>query len=113
MDGPPAKITPDGARCAEKQSVPSCPSGELLRIGMFGGTDAGIVALPWEPQREKDMAKSGVAKDGSTQKTKKELDEELDRGLKELFPGSDPVSVTQPAPSKPPKEPAKDKAGRG
>ena len=40
---------------------------------------------------------------------KKELDEELDRGLKESFPGSDPVSVTQPAPSKPPK----DKAGHG
>ncbi len=45
------------------------------------------------------MARSDVAKDGPTQKTKKELDEELDRGLKELFPGSDPVSVTQPAPS--------------
>ena len=41
-------------------------------------------------------------------KTKKELDEELDRGLRESFPGSDPVSVTQPAPAKP----AKDKAGR-
>jgi hypothetical protein len=55
------------------------------------------------------MAKSDVAKGGGTQKTKKELDEELDRGLKESFPGSDPVSVTQPSPSKPPK----DKAGRG
>jgi hypothetical protein len=56
------------------------------------------------------MARSNVAKDGRKQKSKskEELDEELDRGLKESFPGSDPVSVTQPAPSKPPK----DKAGR-
>jgi hypothetical protein len=77
------------------------------------GTDAGMVALPWEPQREKAMAKSDVAKGGGTQKTKKELDEELDRGLKESFPGSDPVSVTQPSPSKPPKETPKDKSGRG
>jgi hypothetical protein len=38
-------------------------------------------------------------------KTKKEeLDEELDRGLRESFPGSDPVSVTQPAPAKPMKD---------
>ncbi len=31
---------------------------------------------------------------------KKKLDEALDKGLEETFPGSDPVSVTQPAPSK-------------
>ena len=36
-----------------------------------------------------------------TEKTKKQLDRELDEGLEESFPGSDPVSVTQPAPSKP------------
>ena len=53
------------------------------------------------------MARSDVAKDSPTQKTKKELDEELDRGLKESFPGSDPVSVTQPAPAKPPKDKAR------
>jgi hypothetical protein len=34
-------------------------------------------------------------------KTKKEQDKELDEALKESFPGSDPVSITQPAPSKP------------
>ncbi len=28
------------------------------------------------------------------------LDEALEEGLEETFPGSDPVSVTQPAPSK-------------
>ena len=31
---------------------------------------------------------------------KAELDEELEEGLEETFPGSDPVNVTQPAPSK-------------
>ena len=50
------------------------------------------------------MPRSDAAKDDRTQKTKKELDEELERGLKESFPGSDPVSVTQPAPATPPKE---------
>lgn len=47
-------------------------------------------------------------------KTKKELDEELDRGLRESFPGSDPVSVTQPAPARTPvKRRTKDRsAGR-
>jgi hypothetical protein len=31
---------------------------------------------------------------------KRKLDEALDEGLEETFPASDPVSVTQPAPSK-------------
>jgi hypothetical protein len=31
---------------------------------------------------------------------KRRLDEALEEGLKETFPGSDPVNVTQPAPSK-------------
>jgi hypothetical protein len=30
---------------------------------------------------------------------KRKFDEELDRGLEGSFPGSDPVSVTQPPPS--------------
>jgi hypothetical protein len=30
---------------------------------------------------------------------KKRLDDALDRGLEDSFPGSDPVSVTQPPPS--------------
>jgi hypothetical protein len=33
-------------------------------------------------------------------KEKRQLDEALDEGLEETFPGSDPVNVTQPAPSK-------------
>jgi len=31
---------------------------------------------------------------------KKAVDKSLDKGLKGTFPGSDPVNVTQPAPSK-------------
>jgi hypothetical protein len=33
------------------------------------------------------------------QAEKKHLDDELTRALKDTFPGSDPVSVTQPPPS--------------
>jgi hypothetical protein len=32
---------------------------------------------------------------------KKKIDEELNEALEESFPGSDPISATQPAPSKP------------
>jgi hypothetical protein len=64
-------------------------------------------------KREKDMPKSHTGKDDAKQKTKEELDEELDRGLKESFPGSDPVSVTQPAPAKTPKAKSpKERPGR-
>jgi hypothetical protein len=31
---------------------------------------------------------------------KRRLDEALEEGLEETFPGSDPVNVTQPAPSR-------------
>jgi hypothetical protein len=31
---------------------------------------------------------------------KRRLDDALEEGLEETFPGSDPVSVTQPAPTK-------------
>ena len=41
-------------------------------------------------------AKSTDRKDGE----KRRLDEALEEGLEETFPGSDPVNVTQPAPSK-------------
>jgi hypothetical protein len=37
---------------------------------------------------------------GSDRKEKKQLDDALEEGLEETFPGSDPVNVTQPAPSK-------------
>ncbi|ABD89640.1 hypothetical protein [Rhodopseudomonas palustris] len=39
--------------------------------------------------------------DHATDKAKKDQDKALDEALQESFPGSDPVSLTQPAPSKP------------
>jgi hypothetical protein len=42
-----------------------------------------------------DLGESKVIK----AERKKALDEALDRGLEDTFPGSDPVAVTQPAPS--------------
>jgi hypothetical protein len=41
-------------------------------------------------------ASSADAKD----REKRRLDEALEEGLEETFPGSDPVNVTQPPPSK-------------
>ena len=35
-----------------------------------------------------------------TDPEKKKLDDALEKGLEESFPGSDPVNLTQPAPSK-------------
>jgi hypothetical protein len=46
---------------------------------------------------DKDRA-SEAAKKANDDKRK--LDDALEEGLEETFPGSDPVSVTQPAPSK-------------
>ena len=41
------------------------------------------------------------AKDDKTSKSHKDkLDDALSKGLEESFPGSDPVNVTQPPPSK-------------
>jgi hypothetical protein len=47
-------------------------------------------------KQERTMAESK-----SADKSKKEVDQELDKALEDSFPGSDPISVTQPAPSKP------------
>ena len=37
---------------------------------------------------------------GAQSAEKRRLDDALEEGLEETFPGSDPVNVTQPAPSK-------------
>jgi hypothetical protein len=39
-------------------------------------------------------------KDATESDEKRQLDAALDEGLEETFPGSDPVNVTQPPPSK-------------
>ena len=43
---------------------------------------------------------SKAASAAEKQAEKRRLDDALEEGLEETFPGSDPVNVTQPAPSK-------------
>ncbi|WP_342726558.1 hypothetical protein AAFG07_06810 [Bradyrhizobium sp. B097] len=46
------------------------------------------------------MTQSGSKPKPNDNTEKRQLDEALEEGLEETFPGSDPVNVTQPAPSK-------------
>ena len=46
------------------------------------------------------MAKPSSAANDAEAAEKRRLDRALEEGLEETFPGSDPVNVTQPAPSK-------------
>jgi hypothetical protein len=43
---------------------------------------------------------AGKAHDKAAEAEKRQLEEALEEGLEETFPGSDPVNVTQPAHSK-------------
>jgi len=54
------------------------------------------------PPTRKDLAMTGPRSKAEDAKDadKRRLDEALEEGLEETFPGSDPVNVTQPAPSK-------------
>ena len=47
---------------------------------------------------EQDTKEAGKDRE-RTERCKQRLDESLDRGLEDTFPGSDPVAVTQPPPS--------------
>jgi hypothetical protein len=61
------------------------------------GTDGETKRSARPPIRpEKDRAGRGAEQDhGSRNLSKEELDEELEEGLADTFPASDPVSVTQ------------------
>ncbi len=56
------------------------------------------------PQASKSKRAAKPKKD----RAEKKRDEALDQALEESFPGSDPVSVTQPAPTQPDQESADD-----
>lgn len=56
-----------------------------------------------ERSDSRDDPKNDPQKDPKETARKEKLDDALHQGLKESFPGSDAVSVTQPAPSKPDK----------
>jgi hypothetical protein len=58
--------------------------------------DAGRLPTHEEVAMTGPRSKAEGAKDAD----KRRLDEALEEGLEETFPGSDPVNVTQPAPSK-------------
>ena len=47
------------------------------------------------------MSGSRTDSDEAKASEKRRLDQALEEGLEETFPGSDPVNVTQPASSKP------------
>jgi hypothetical protein len=47
----------------------------------------------------RDSQGTEEAKAARAEKRKKSLDDKLDQGLEETFPGSDPVSITQPPPN--------------
>ena len=50
------------------------------------------------PQRSREAAAAERSRQADAAR-RKALDKALDDGLEDTFPGSDPVSVTQPAPS--------------
>jgi hypothetical protein len=52
------------------------------------------------PIPEITMSKSGSEPKAANGAEKRRLDAALEEGLEETFPASDPVNVTQPAPSK-------------
>jgi hypothetical protein len=56
------------------------------KTGMYPATSHASVS----PEQEKAAR---------AEKRKKSLDDKLDQGLEETFPGSDPVSITQPPPT--------------
>jgi len=52
------------------------------------------------PRRAVMTGPRANSKDATESDEKRRLDAALEEGLEETFPGSDPVNVTQPAPSK-------------
>jgi hypothetical protein len=64
-----------------------------LLVAQLSATAPRARSFPF--QKEPTMAK---ADDNKAKKRK--LDEKLDEALKDSFPGSDPVSLTEPAPAK-------------
>ena len=63
---------------------------------MLGGPAKSLHGKP----KEVLMARPRATPKDVEDPQKRRLDEALDEGLEETFPGSDPVNVTQPAPSK-------------
>lgn len=54
---------------------------------------------PGGEDRQPDNGRPGDERKHREAERRKSLDDALDRGLQDSFPGSDPVAVTQPPPS--------------
>jgi hypothetical protein len=78
----------------------SCIYGLEASSSMAGAT---ATSLPRDGcAADKEGSMTGPRSDPKEAKgaEKRRLDQALEEGLEETFPGSDPVNVTQPAPSK-------------
>jgi hypothetical protein len=65
-------------------------------------TDAPHRPAPQSPSgehRQPDNGRHGDDRKHRQAERRKSLEDALDRGLQDTFPGSDPVAVTQPPPS--------------
>jgi hypothetical protein len=78
----------------------SCIDGAEASSSMAGATATSLPRDGCATNEEGSM--TGPHSDPKDTKgaEKRRLDEALEEGLEETFPGSDPVNVTQPAPSK-------------
>lgn len=54
---------------------------------------------PRGEHRQTEQQRHGEERKQRAARCQKALDDALDRGLQDTFPGSDPVAVTQPPPS--------------
>jgi len=86
-------VNPGGPRRRQREDELALPVGDR-EARLPPASPAGRDEVELEARRRQKEAK--LAKQARRQAL---LDEALDLGLEETFPGSDPVSVTQPPPS--------------
>jgi hypothetical protein len=105
---PRAQVDSDG----DSKAIINKAKAILVQVANFDAGDTGrhenlkpdtaatIVPEPTEDPKTSERRTAGRAEDFDT------LDEQLDEGLEQSFPGSDPVSVTHTAIPGQPKDPA-------
>jgi hypothetical protein len=84
-------------------SGPSCIRYFEVSSNMLEPTATLICGYPVStpaPTGRTSMTRQRSDQKGAKDAEKRRLDEALEEGLEETFPGSDPVNVTQPPPSK-------------
>src|SRR3954453_15510844 len=78
----------------------SCVYGFHYSSSMLGAPAKSVHRQGPPPSQEASMSQPRPGSNEVKATEKRLLDEALEEGLKQTFPASDPVSVTQPAPSK-------------